>query len=107
MGVSGRMTDTKRMALGLLTALAWGAFKAFRAHPLSLPDPLNNPYTSLSAGRLMAFGGLWVLTLVTTLHARENYSRPAAVLSWSAVGLGGLYVAYFLFGLALFLLVWP
>lgn len=101
------MTNTKRIALVLLTALAWGAFRAFRTHQLSLSDPFNNPYTNLSTGCLMAFFCLWALTLVTTLHARANCSRTAAALSWAVVGLGGLYIAYFLFGLALFLLAWP
>lgn len=97
------MKNRIAVTLSLLTVSSFLAFRVFRRHQLSLPDPYNNPFTDISTAFMIAFVVLWLATLVTICVLRRSVTRPAAILPWTVVGLGGAYIVLFLVQMFLFL----
>ena len=97
------MKNKIAVTLSLLTVACFVAFRGFRRYQLSLPDPYNNPFTDISTVFMIAFAVLWLATLVTICILRRSVTRPAAILPWTVVGMGGAYIIVFLIQMFLFL----
>ena len=97
------MKNKITVILSLLTVACFLAFRVFRRHQLSLPDPYNNPFTDISTAFMIAFVVFWLATFVTICILRRSVTRPAAILTWTVVGMGGAYIVVFLIQMFLFL----
>jgi len=99
------MKNKLPVALSLLTVACFIAFRVFRRHQLSLPDPYNNPFTDISTAFMIAFVVFWLANLVTICILRSSVTRPSAILPWTVVGMGGIYIVVFL--IQMFLFIFP
>ena len=73
-----------------------------RSIQLEQIDPYNNTYTNISSLLMLAFIAGWLTLSVTVFRHRASFIGPKSIPLWTIIGLGLLWIAWFLGSMFLF-----
>ena len=92
----------KAYGIAVFTVVSIVVAIIFRSIQLEQIDPYNNPYTNISSLLILMFIAGWLTLSITVFRHRASFIGAKSIPIWTIIGLGLLWIAWFIGSMFLF-----